>query len=127
MTPDSPDNRDIVQDFARLFYQKGSVREAFEQYVHPDYIQHNPGVPDGRENAIELLTPMWQRPDFTTEVLRILVDGDFAALHIRADNGPGKPKAAVVDLYRLQNGLIVEHWDVIQVVPDESANPHPMF
>jgi predicted SnoaL-like aldol condensation-catalyzing enzyme len=127
MTPASPSNREIIVDFARLFYQEGAVREAFEHYVHPEYIQHNPGIPDGRENAIRLLAPMWQRPDFTTEVLRILVDGNYAALHIRADNGPGKPKAAVMDLYRLQDGLIVEHWDVIQVVPDESANPHPMF
>jgi predicted SnoaL-like aldol condensation-catalyzing enzyme len=120
-------NREIVQDFARLFYQEGAVRLAFERYVHPEYIQHNPGIPDGREHAIVALTPKWQQPDFRTEVLRILVDGDFAALHIRADTGPGKPKAAVVDLYRLRDGLIVEHWDVLQVVPDESANPHPMF
>jgi predicted SnoaL-like aldol condensation-catalyzing enzyme len=127
MTPESPDNRRIIQDFARLFYQAGAVREAFETYVHPEYIQHNPGIPDGRENAIAMLEPMWLRPNFTTEVLRILVDGDFAALHIRADNGPGQPKAAVMDLYRLRGGLIVEHWDVIQVVPDKSANPHPMF
>jgi predicted SnoaL-like aldol condensation-catalyzing enzyme len=120
-------NREIIEEFARLFYREGAVHEAFEKYVHPAYIQHNPGIPDGRENAIERLAPMWRRPGFTTEVLRILVDGDFAALHIRADNGPGQTRAAVMDLYRLQDGLIVEHWDVIQVVPDESANPHPMF
>jgi predicted SnoaL-like aldol condensation-catalyzing enzyme len=127
MTESSPDNRKVISDFARLFYGEGAVREAFEQYVHPEYVQHNPGIPDGREQAIAMLTPMWQRPNFTTEVLRILVDGDFAALHIRADNGPGNPKASVFDLYRLEDGLIVEHWDVIQVVPDDSANPHPMF
>jgi predicted SnoaL-like aldol condensation-catalyzing enzyme len=127
MTHESPSNREIIVDFARLFYQEGAVREAFERYVHPEYVQHNPGISDGRENAIVSLTPMWRRPGFTTEVLRILVDGDYAALHVRADNGPGKPKAAVFDLYRLHDGLIVEHWDVIHVVPDNSANTHPMF
>lgn len=55
-------NRAIVEDFARLFYTERDVRQAFEKHVAPDYIQHNPGIADGREAAIRALTPMFSGP-----------------------------------------------------------------
>lgn len=125
--PPAPDNRAIVTDFARLFYTERNVKKAFETYVVPDYIQHNPGVADGRDAAIALLTPMFSDPKRSFEIRKILVDGDLAAIHIFAKPDPTARGAAVADFYRLKDGRIVEHWDVIQPIPETSANPHPMF
>lgn len=125
--PAAADNRRIIEDFARLFYVERDVRQAFETYVAPDYIQHNPGVPDGREAAIALLQPMFSDRNRSFEVRRILVDGDLAAIHIFARPDPAARGAAVADFYRLKDGKIVEHWDVIQPIPEKSANAHPMF
>lgn len=122
------DNRAIVTRFADLFYRQKRVEEAFLTYVAPDYIQHNPGIADGREAAMTALEPLFARPDHSFAVERILVDGDFAAIHVRVSSPtPPGHGAAVVDLYRLAGGKIVEHWDVIQLVPEKSANSHPMF
>jgi predicted SnoaL-like aldol condensation-catalyzing enzyme len=120
-------NRAIVTSFADLFYRERRVREAFEGFVADKYVQHNPGIADGREAAIEALTPLFSRADMQFNVKRILVDGDYAAIHLHAI-APDTPRGtAVVDLFRLEGGKIVEHWDVLQSVPPESKNPHPMF
>jgi len=119
-------NRAIVTEFARLFYEQRDVTSAFETFVVDDYLQHNPSMPDGRDRAIELLAPKFSTPGALFEVQRILVDGDFAVIHLKA-TFPGRPVAAVADIYRLRDGKIVEHWDVIQSMPDAVANDHPMF
>ena len=121
-------NREIVERFIDLFYRQGRVREAFETYVHPDYIQHNPLAPDGRAAAIAALEPYFaSQPNAVREVHRIIVDGNLAAVHVRARQNAEDRGFAIVDILRLENGKIVEHWDVIQAVPERSANPHPMF
>ena len=121
-------NRQIVERFIDLLYRQGRVREAFETYVHEDYIQHNPLAPDGRAAAIAALEPYFaSQPDAVREVHRIIVEGDLAAVHVRARQNPQDRGFAIVDILRLADGKIVEHWDVIQAVPEQSANPHPMF
>ncbi len=122
-----PDNRAIVTDFARLFYAERDVSSAFERYVVPDYIQHNPGIPDGRAAAVAALAPMFAQPGRVFAIKRILVDGDMAVIHIHAIPSPGARGASVFDMYRLKNGRIVEHWDAIQPVPAQAKNAHPMF
>ncbi len=122
-----PDNRTIVTDFARLFYTERDVSSAFERYVVPDYIQHNPGIPDGRTAAVAALSPMFAQPGRVFAIKRILVDGDMAVIHIHAIPSPGARGASVFDMYRLKNGRIVEHWDAIQPVPAQAKNAHPMF
>jgi predicted SnoaL-like aldol condensation-catalyzing enzyme len=121
-------NRAVVADFARLFYAEKDVKTAFERHVVPDYIQHNPGIADGRDAAIAALAPMFGNPGARFEVKRILVDSDHAAIHLFGQGDPKTRGAAVADIYRLEDGKIVEHWDVLQPIPEEpAANPHPMF
>ena len=123
----APDNRTIVTEFARIFYAEKNPAAAFKRFVAPDYVQHNPGIADGRDAAVAALSPMFADPARSFEVQRILVDGDLAAIHLRV-RSPGAPNgAAVADFYRLKGGRIVEHWDLLQVVPPTSVNPHPMF
>jgi predicted SnoaL-like aldol condensation-catalyzing enzyme len=120
-------NRKLVNDFAELFYRQKNVRKAFMTHVAPDYIQHNPNIPDGREQAIGMLEPKFSHPGSSFTIKRILVDGEWAAIHLHGRMGPELPGAAVVDLYRIENEKIREHWDVLQPVPVDAVNPHPMF
>jgi predicted SnoaL-like aldol condensation-catalyzing enzyme len=120
-------NRAIVTDFAHRFYTLRQVRAAFEAHVAPDYIQHNPGLADGREAAIAALAPMFSDPGHSFAIRHIVVDGDLAAIHLFVKPDPAARGAAVADFYRLRHGRIVEHWDVIQPIPDKAANDHPMF
>ena len=121
------DTRAAFEQFVDLFYRQKRVKDAFDFLVAPNYRQHNPTVPDGPEAAVRMLTPKFDgSPDAVFEVQRILVDGDLAMVHVRA-SGPGRPDAAVADIYRFDGGRIVEHWDVLQVVPDNPVHDHPMF
>ena len=115
-------NRRIVTEFARIFYTERSVRTAFQTFVSDRYIQHNPKIADGREAAIAALAPKFSAPGALFEIRHIIVDGNMAVIHLR-----GRPSAealggAVADIYRLENGKIVEHWDVLQPIPAKSAN-----
>lgn len=119
-------NRTTITAFADLFYRQKKVRTAFERYVATDYIQHNPSFPDGREGPIAGLEKLFG-PQAVLDVKRIVVEGDYAVLHILARLNPTERGLAVVDIYRMSKGKIVEHWDVVQPIPAQSANPHPMF
>jgi len=120
--------REIVEKFNVLFYTERNIRKAFETWVAPDYIQHNPVAADGRDNAIAALEPFVQKsPEFRYEVKRVIAEGDFVAVHVHGKPTPGDRGFAVVDIFRIENCKIAEHWDVIQPVPEKSANPHPMF
>ena len=120
------DNRELMTEFARIFYTERDPRTAFARFVAPDYIQHNPGLPDGPAAAVEGLEPKFQAEGARFEVQRILVDGDLAVVHLKASR-PGARDTAVADFYRISDGRLVEHWDVLQAVPPVSANDHPMF
>jgi len=120
-------NRRIVLDFVDLFYRQRRVREAFEKHVGEPYVQHNPNIADGREAAVVALTPKFSEPQARFDVQRVLVDGDLAAVHLHARLTPDARGGAVADLYRLADGKIVEHWDILQPVPADCVNPHPMF
>jgi predicted SnoaL-like aldol condensation-catalyzing enzyme len=121
------DNRAVIEDFVELFYRRRDVRAAFERHVATDYIQHNPGIADGRDAAIAALEPKFSSPGFSADIKLVLVDGEYAAIHLHARSEPGERGGAVADLYRLADRRIVEHWDVLQPVPETSANDHPMF
>jgi len=120
-------NRRITLEFVDLLYARRRVREAFETHVAVDYIQHNPNIGDGREAAIRMLEPLFNGPGSSFDVKRVLVDGDLAAIHLHGRRSADTPGGAVVDLFRLAGGKIVEHWDVLQPVPTDCVNPHPMF
>lgn len=119
-------NRAIVTEFARIFYEERNVTEAFTRFVAEEYTQHNPTIADGRQAAIDALEPKFSNPGSRFQIKKILVDEDLAVVHVRAFPLGGN-EAAVADFFRLADGLIVEHWDVLQVVPEGAANTNGMF
>jgi predicted SnoaL-like aldol condensation-catalyzing enzyme len=66
-------------------------------------------------------------PHSRSEIKRVLADGDFVIMHVHSVREPGSRGRAIVDLFRLENGKIVEHWDVVQDVPEKAANANGMF
>lgn len=119
-------NRAAFYAFARLYYRERRIREAFERFVAPDYIQHNPGIADGREAAIAWLERMTARAEVTMDLRHVLVDGDYAVVHLIGRQGPADPGHAIMNVFRMHNGIIVEHWDVTQPIPSATASGRPI-
>ncbi|MBU6207268.1 MAG: nuclear transport factor 2 family protein [Alphaproteobacteria bacterium] len=118
--------REMIEDFADLFYRQRQPRLAFEKYVSPNYIQHNPNLLDGPESALEMLEPMFAREGAQFEVKRIIVEAPFAVIHLHGRADAATLGGAVADIYRVENGKIVEHWDVLQAIPADRRNPRDM-
>ena len=98
------------------------------QYLGARYTQHNPTAADGPEGLklfIEFLRTNF--PNAHSEIKKVFADGDFVILHVYSIREPGTRGRAIFDLFKLEDGKIVEHWDVIQDIPAESANANGMF
>lgn len=120
-------NRQLVLDFYEQFFNAHETEQA-GAVIAEDYIQHNPGVPDGKEPFVSYFTGFFaENPDSKAEVVRSATDGDLVWLHVRSTNGADDLGEAVVDIFRIEDGMIVEHWDVIQAVPAEAENDNTMF
>ncbi len=120
--------REVVGAFIELFYEQKKVREAFETWVHPEYIQHKPTLPDGREPVISFLEGLLERfPDRTFTIHRVIASDDLVAVHYHSQANPDDLGFAVVDIFRVEGCRMVEHWDVVQPVPEHSENDNTMF
>lgn len=121
-------NKKLVLDFYTALFEKHQVKEAFDKFVSPDYIQHNPNIPNGTEPDIVFLTEKFKNnPESTNEVKRALAEGDLVVLHVHSRLNPADRGRAIVDIFRIKGGKIVEHWDVIQPVPEQTVSGNPMF
>ncbi|KGP62570.1 polyketide cyclase [Legionella norrlandica] len=113
------------------FYQKALNEKNFdaaEDYLGAWYIQHNPMAQDGIEglkNYINYLKSTY--PQSHSEIKRVIAEGDYVILHVHSILEPGTKGTAIIDIFRLENNKIYEHWDVIQPIPSESANSNGMF
>ena len=120
-------NKKIVVDF----YEKALNQKDFDaaaKYFGPRYTQHNPGAPDGPEGFKRLVTLLKEKfPNSHNEIKRVIAEGDLVVLHVHSVREPGQRGRAIVDIFKVENGKIVEHWDVVQDVPEKSANDNTMF
>ena len=121
-------NKNNAQAFYDLMFNQCKPREAIEKYVGDTYIQHNPEVADGKEAFIEYFERMAaEYPGKKTHFKRAIAEGSYVVLHCH-QQWPGDKDYAGIDIFRFnENGKIVEHWDVLQVVTGESKNDNGLF
>ena len=113
------------------FYEAAINQKDFDKaapYIGSRYTQHNPNAADGPEGLKRFLAFLREKfPQAHSEIKQVFVDGDYVILHVHAVREPGTHGNAIVDIFKLENGKVVEHWDVIQPIPEQSANSNGMF
>ena len=121
------DNKTNAIAFYKTAYE-GNPKKAIEQYVGKEYIQHNPDVADGTQGFIDYFERMREEyPNKSIEFARCIAEGNLVALHTH-QTWPGNDEYVTMDFLRFdENGKICEHWDSIQQIPKDSANPNKMY
>ena len=113
------------------FYEQGLNQkdaDAALAYVGDRYVQHNPNAADGPDGFRKFIAFLREKfPNSHSEIKRSFVDGDYVIVHVHAVREPGTRGIAIVDIFKLENGKIVEHWDVSQPIPENPANGNTMF
>lgn len=121
---DLEQNKRTVVEFYETAFNEKRPEDAVERYVGSRYIQHNPQAPDGPEAFIGFVKAF---PDISVDIRRVVAEGDIVVTHGLVRFTADDRGTVAADLFRLEDGKIVEHWDVLQPWPEESKNPHPMF
>lgn len=128
---DTRSPRDIAVAFFDLAFVQRKPVEAAKKYISPErYIQHSPGAGDGRDEFIDGVAHYISISKYRCDIKRVIAEGDLVAIHSHCRNDPDDPKdrgSALVDIFRVENGWLVEHWDVDQPVPAKSHNDNTMF
>jgi predicted SnoaL-like aldol condensation-catalyzing enzyme len=116
---------------AAEFYDKAINQKDFDaasKYLGPRYVQHNPRAADGPEGLKAFLGFLREKfPSYHSEIKRTFADGDYVILHVHNVPVPGARGRAIVDIFKFEDGKIVEHWDVAQEIPENPANNNGIF
>ncbi len=125
---DPEKNKQTVLAYLNTALNEKRPAEAVEKYGGSQYIQHNPQAPDGFEAFVGFVEGFTaQFPRLSLDIKRAVAEGDLVATHGLLKTSPEDRGTAVADFFRLEDGKVVEHWDVLQPVPESAANDHPMF
>ena len=121
-------NKRFVADFYDIIINQKDYERA-KPYMGPRYRQHNPLVKDYPEGLGEFINFLkTNAPLARSEIVRSFAEGDYVILHVHSWRQPDTRGRAIIEIFRLnEDGLIDEHWDVIQEIPETSENPNSMF
>lgn len=120
-------NRKVVLEFYETALNRKDFAAA-SKFMGVRYTQHNPMAEDGPQGFGKFLAFLRETyPQSHGEVKRVFADGNFVILHVLEKRRPEDRGDAVVDIFRLEDGKVVEHWDVTQAIPEQSSNPNPMI
>ena len=121
-------NKELVLRFLNEFLVEHRF-EVLDELLGPTYTQHNPVINDSKEGLVAFFRDFWEKhkdpPSYYLK--RVVAENDFVAIHYHWVVEPGVFERAIVDIFRIENGRLVEHWDVVQPIPEKSVNRHPMF
>ncbi len=107
-------NKEVIRKFYQEFFNDHIVESA-DKYVREDYIQHNPGVDQGREALKSAFAEKFEaHPEFALRIQMLIAEKDMVAVYLKNVGPKGETRCRVVDIYRLQDGMLAEHWDVLQ-------------
>lgn len=119
-------NKKLVVDFFTLAFVDKKVEEAFNKYIGDAYIQHTPDLPD-KKSTIEFLSKLFSNPQLKVSIKRVIAEDDLVVIHLHSKNSSEDIGDAIIEIFRVDRGKIVEHWGVMQPVPEKSANDNTMF
>ena len=120
-------NKKTVVSYYRMAFA-GHPEKAVADYFGDRYVQHNPEAEDGPEAFIGFVHSLRREyPELRLDIRRVIAEGNLVATHSHLILKPDEPGRALADFFRLEDGKVVEHWDVIQDVPERSANSNGMF
>lgn len=121
-------NKNVVESFYKMAFNEHKPGEAVAKYLGRVYTQHNPQAADGPQAFIDFVTG-WTKsnPDLRVEIKRVVAEGDLVVTHVHIKPNPRDQGIAAMDIFRVADGRIVEHWDVVQPVPETAANRNTMF
>ena len=120
-------NEQTVRDFYQAAINDKDFDKA-SKFLGNRYVQHNPTAADGPEGLKGFLTFLREKfPQSKSEVKRAFAQDDYVILHVHSLREPNTRGRAIVDIFKLENGKVVEHWDVVQDIPEKPANNNGMF
>ena len=120
-------NKQLVLRFVNEFLGEHRF-EVLDELLGPTYTQHNPAINDSKEGLIAFFREFWKKhPTTIYDIKRVIAENDLVAVHYHWIVEPDVFERAIVDIFRVENGKLVEHWDVVQPIPEVSVNRHPMF
>lgn len=121
-------NKQTVVAFFTHAFNDHEPADAVARYVGSQYVQHNPDTPDGPEAFVKSTLHLIARhPELRVDIKRVIAEGDFVAAHNLVTTSRASRGLVGIDIFRLENGKIVEHWDARQPVPEKAANNNGMF